>query len=70
MIWTNIIQIGWQVVPGIKHLFVENYTEMCLNNSLEMKELTDIISCVLLMHTKNNPPEHDDISSGGGYTLP
>ena len=36
-----------------------------------MQELTDIISCVILTHTqKNNPSEHDDESSGGGYSIP
>ena len=29
-------QIGWQVVPGITHLFVQNYMEQCLNNLLEI----------------------------------
>ena len=28
----------------------KKYMETCLNNSLEMQELIDIISCVLLMH--------------------
>ena len=30
----------------------EENMEICLKNSLEMQELTDIISCVLLMHMK------------------
>ena len=53
MIWKNIIHNGYQVVPGITHLFVRNYMEMCLKDLLEMQELKDIISCVLLMHNKN-----------------
>ena len=56
--------------PDITHLFVKNYMENCLKNLLEMQELTDIISCVILMHMKNNTLEHDDGSSGGGYTMP
>ena len=31
----------------------KNYMEQCWKNLLEMQELTDIISCVLLMHMKN-----------------
>ena len=30
----------------------KNYMKQCLNNLLEMKELTDIILYVLLMHMK------------------
>ena len=52
MIWENIIHIGLQVVPGITHLFVKNDMEKCLKISLEMKELKDLIACVLLMHMK------------------
>ena len=38
---------------------------------LENQELTDIISCVLLMHTKEkNPTKHDYGISGGGYPIP
>ena len=48
----------------------KNYMEKCLKNLLEMQELTYIISCVQLMHIKNNPPEHGDGSRGVGYTLP
>ena len=48
------IQNGWQVVPGITHLFVRFYVEKCLRDLLEMQELKDIISCVLLMHMKNS----------------
>ena len=40
--------------PGITHIFVQNYTEQCLINILEMQELTDKIICVLLMHMRNN----------------
>ena len=58
------------MVPGITHLFVKNDMETCLDNLLEMQELTDIISCVLSMQIKNNPSEHDYGSSGGGYPLP
>ena len=32
MIWTNIIQIGGQVFPGITHVFVRNYIENCLKD--------------------------------------
>ena len=53
MIWTNKIQIGKQVVPGIIYLFVKNHVEKNLKNLLEIKELTDIILCVPLMHMKN-----------------
>ena len=42
------------MVPGITHIFVKNYTEQCLKNILEMQELTDIISCVILIHTRNS----------------
>ena len=35
-------------------LFVQNYMEHCLEIILEMKELTDIILCVLLMNMINN----------------
>ena len=35
-----------------------------------MQELTDIISCVLLMHMKKIPSEHDDGRSRGVYPLP
>ena len=31
-----------------------NYMEMCLSDLLEMKDLTYIISCVLLMHMKKS----------------
>ena len=58
------------MVPGITHIFVKKYMEECLKDSLEMQELTDIKSCVLLMHIKNNTSEHDDGRSGGGYPLP
>ena len=54
MIWTNIIHNGLQVVPIITHIFVRNYMEICLRDLLEMQELIDIISCVLLMHMKNS----------------
>ena len=42
------------MVPGITHIFVQNYVEQCLKNVLEMKELTDIILYFLLMHMRNN----------------
>ena len=32
---------------------MKNYTGNCLNNLLEMQELADIISFVLLIHMKN-----------------
>ena len=47
-----------------------NDMKTCLDNLLEMQELTDIISCVLSMQIKNNPSEHGYGSSGGGYPLP
>ena len=53
MIWTKIFQNGLSVVHDITHLFVRNYMEKCLRYLLEKQELTDIISCVLLMHMKN-----------------
>ena len=42
------------MVPGIKNLFVRNYIEKCLRDLLEMQEMTDIISYVLLIHIKNS----------------
>ena len=45
--------------------------EKCLRYSLEMQELTDVISRVLLMHMKKSIHHFfDDDSSGGGFTLP
>ena len=52
-IWTKQNHNGWQVVHGITHIFVSNYMGKCLRDLLEMQELTDIISCVLLIHMKN-----------------
>ena len=57
------------MVPGITHIFVRNYMETCLRDLLKMQELIDTISCVLFMHMKKNPSEHDDGSTGGGYPL-
>ena len=54
MIWTDIIHNVRQIVPGITHIFVRNYTENCLRDLLEIQELTDIISCVLLIHIKKS----------------
>ena len=48
----KIVQIGWQVVPGITCLFLRNYMEMCSRDLLEMQELTDTILWVLLIHIK------------------
>ena len=42
------------MVPGIILLFVRNFMKTCLSDLLQMQELTDIISCVLLMHMKNS----------------
>ena len=56
--------------PGYTTYICKNYMEKCLIYLLEIQELTDIISCVILMHMKNNPSEHDDGSSGGGYSIP
>ena len=39
-------------------------------NLLEIQELKDIISCVLLMQMKKNPSKYDDGSNGGGYPMP
>ena len=41
------------MVPGKTHIFVRNYMDKYLRDLLEMQELTDIISCALLMHMKN-----------------
>ena len=44
--------------------------EKCLMNWLEMQELKDIFSWVLLMLMKKyNPSVHDDGSSGVGYPI-
>ena len=40
-----------------------------MKNLLEMQELTDIISCALLMHMKNNMSEYDNGISIGGYPI-
>ena len=40
------------MVPGITHIFVKNYMKYYLKNLLEVQELKDIISCVLLIHMK------------------
>ena len=54
MIWTKKIQNGQLVVPGITHIFVRIYMENCLSDLLEIQEITDIISCVILMHMKKS----------------
>ena len=36
--------------PWYDTYICKNYMEKCLRNLLEMQELTDIISCVLLVH--------------------
>ena len=54
MILRNKIKIGLQEFHGITHLFVRNYIENCLRDLLEMKDLTDIILRVLLMHMKKS----------------
>ena len=41
-------------VPWYNTYICKNYTEQCLNNLLEIKELTNIISCVILMHNKKS----------------
>ena len=38
--------------PWYNTSICKNYMENCFNNSLDMQALIDIISCVLLMHTK------------------
>ena len=38
--------------PWYNTFICKKYMEKCLKNLLEMKELTDIISCVLLIHMK------------------
>ena len=40
-----------------------------MKNLLEIQELTDIISCVLLMLMKKNPLVHNYGNSGGGYPI-
>ena len=42
------------MVPGITHIFLQNYMEQCLKHILEIQELTDILLCVLLMHIRKN----------------
>ena len=42
------------MVPGIIHIFVRNYMDKFLGDLLEMQELADIISCVLLMSKKKS----------------
>ena len=44
--------------------------ETCLKNSLEIQELSDIISCIILIHMEKKPSEHYDGSSGVGYPIP
>ena len=39
--------------PWYNKSIFKKYVENCFNNLLEMHELTDIMSCVLLMHMKN-----------------
>ena len=58
------------MVRGITHIFVKNYIKTCLKNLLETQELTDIISCVLMIPTKTNPSVHDYGISGGSYPIP
>ena len=41
-----------KVGPWYNTSICKNYMEICLKNSLEMQELTYILSCVILMHTK------------------
>ena len=38
--------------PDIIHIFVKTCMEICLKDLLEMQELTDRISCILLMNIK------------------
>ena len=52
MIWTKTTQIELQVVPGTPHLFGKKI-KICVKDLLEMQEITDIISCALLMQKKN-----------------
>ena len=56
--------------PWYNTYICKKYMETCLKNPLEMKELTDIISFVLLMHMEKKPSEHDYGSISGGYLLP
>ena len=46
------------------------FPEKYLKYLLEMQELTDITSCVLLMLKKKNTSVHYDRSSGIGYPIP
>ena len=69
MIWTNIIQIGLQVVLGITHI-LKKIRDMF--EGFIRKARTDRynIMCAIDENEKNYPSEHDDGSSGGGYPLP
>ena len=42
------------MIPGLTHIFVQNYMEQRLKYILEIQELTDIILCALLMHMRNS----------------
>ena len=58
----------WVTIGPWYNTFIsKNYME---KNLLIIQEQTYIISCVLLMHIKNNLSEHDDGSIGDGYTIP
>ena len=58
------------VFPWYNTFICKNYMGKCLKNLLEMQELEDVISCVLLMHMKKNTSEHDYGIRGGGYPIP
>ena len=60
----------YEVIDSSIFLATRHFPEKYLKYLLEMQELTDITSCVLLMLKKQNPSVHYDGSSGGGYLIP
>ena len=60
----------YEVIDSSFFLATKKVPEKYLKYLLEMQELTDITSCVLLMLKKKNPSVHYDGSSGGGYLIP
>ena len=59
------------MVPGITHIFVQNYMEQCLKiyNIYSKTDRYNII-CSIDAHEKQQPSYVDDGSRGGGKTLP
>ena len=70
MIWTNIIHIGSQVVPGITHIFVKRngtvFEEFIRNARTDRYNLI----CSIDSHQKQQPSYIDDVSNGGGNVSP